>query len=252
MKIASLCFFLFSWSAVCAASPMGVYDPDAKNWNVSGAHFQCTFFHGCMYPVWFRSPGQQEYPFFLFTDSFSDGKKTYRIEEERWAEATVVENTETRFIIELKGNFCDGLPPHNTPCKEVTAVYRYTLERNVPDLRISCTFSKTAERSYEMALSRLRWRFLPFEKFAGKDGVIALRERFKRPGELKTAGGTLLSPVMNLTLLTDSVLLRWENLQNGFFHLADGNGVLRWGAGEKILRYSVTMRFSNPEKDMPK
>lgn len=222
------------------AGPMGKFDPDAKNWNVKGDCYSCTFFQGCMYPVWFKSPKGAEFPFFVMNDYFTVGTKTYKMIEERWAKFEVKENSEDRFVIVCKGWFCHGLAPVNKPYKDVNVSYKYTLERRSPVMKIDIQITKNKNEDIKFNLIRPRWRFLPFDKLkCFNNEIIDLKKRFTKPDFFTCEGAELASPALTLVFPRGKKKVIWENRENGFLTVADLDAAIISTAAQKQIQYST-------------
>ncbi len=244
MKKTVLSMLIFIAAALHAAE-MGKFDPDSKNWKVGGDHFSCTFFQGCLYPAWFRSPAGAEFPFFVFDDVFTVDGETYLLREERWAEHKIVKNTADQFVIECTGNFCTGKPPQNTPCKEILTTYRYTLRKDSPVMKIEILMEKEKTVPVNLSLMRLRWRFLPFSEMKQADGTrYNLRQR---PAGYDCGRIVLLHPAMNLAPGFSKTRVSWLNRENGFLYVTDRDADVAWQANQKTFRHSTQISFEKED-----
>ena len=234
----------------CAAAmaDLGRYDNVTKHWEVDTGALKCTFFYGCMFPVWFKNAEGGEFPFFVFRDNVKHGDEVAFLDEERWATFTVIENTSLRFIIECRGNYCYGLSPYNVPDKKVDAVYRYELKRGRSDVKISVTLRKEAGADYKVALCDLRWRDLPFEKC----GELILKDGVQYVKNYELANGRLCHNTMDLWFGGHKAILRKEPYDGGLLFLKDAEGIIDWPADATELKFETTLCFGKEQKEAAK
>lgn len=226
-------------AGILAWADIGSYDCDTKHWEVDTGAVKCTFFHGCMYPVWFRNSDGEEFPFFIFRDCIKLGGSQAFLDEERWATFTVVENTPLRFIIECRGNYCYGRAPFNRPASEVQAVYRYEFRRGSGDVRLKVTLGKPVGLECAVELCRLRWRYIRFERYGGLDigrDLPYLSEILLEPASLR-------HPSMDLRLGEHKVYLLKEPYENKFLYLRDADGMRNWAADSAELQFETMLCF---------
>lgn len=231
--LAVLLLGMISWA------DLGRYDGDTKNWEVDTGAVRCTFFLGCMYPVWFKNAKGIEFPFFVFKDVLKIGDKQAYLDEERWATFTVVENTALRFIMECRGNYCYDLAPVNKPAEDVQAVYRYEFRRGSSDVKMSVTLNKKPGLACSVELCRLRWRYIRFEKF----GKIDLNKDLPFVKSLLCEADWLHHASMDLRLGDHRVYLLKEPYENKFLYLRDAEGIQNWPAEATELRFETVLRF---------
>jgi hypothetical protein len=96
---------------------------------------------------------------------------------------------------------------------------------------------------YNVKLMQLRWRFMPFKTFLSGSDSFELGKLLQKPGSVSRRRGMLLSPVMNLAMDSDTVILRRETSENGFFYLCSSEGVQKWNADSRELNWSCKIRF---------
>ena len=232
-------FVLMCLPCLFAMADLGRFDGETKHWLVDTGVLKCTFFQGCMYPVWFKGASDEEFPFFVLGDRIVHNKRAAYLREERWATFRVVENNSLRFIIECVGNFCYGQSPTNLPDTNVEATYRYEFARGSGEVGMRVTLRKRIEEVFEVELCVLRWRYLPFERFGElelKEGMPFGENRPHGAGRLRHAG-------MELWLGDHKVVLRREPDENTFFYLKDAEGVQSWPANSNELVFETRLCF---------
>lgn len=232
-----------------SAANLGKFDKEAQSWHVSNGKFSCTFFEGCMYPAWFSDAGKREFPFFVMDDFLTVNGGKYKLIEERWAEFDVKENSSSRFVIAINGQFCNGLPPFNTPYKNIDICYQYTIERNSDIVKIDITAQKKKNEDVRFYFVRPRWRFLPFRLLKTADGSnIALEQRFKKQKEFECDSVVLLHDSMPLKFSTGKQIVKWENRENGFLTVAEKAGEIFSPANNRKVTFSTTLQFGGDIK----
>ncbi len=235
---------------VCAAAmaDLGRYDNATKHWEVDTGALKCTFFYGCMFPVWFKNAEGGEFPFFVFADNIAHGDEKAFLDEERWATFTVIENTSLRFIIECRGNFCYGKSPYNVPDKKVEAIYRYELTRGRSDVKISVALKKEAGADYKVELCSFRWRDLPFAKC----GEINLDEKFQYLKNYELPSARMFHSTMDLWLVERKAILRREPYEGTLLFLKDAEGTKAWAADSTELKFETILCFEKHQKEAVK
>jgi hypothetical protein len=235
---------------VCAVAmaDLGWYDNTTKHWEVDTGALKCTFFYGCMFPVWFKNADGGKFPFFVFRDNVKHGEEIAFLDEERWATFTVIENTSLKFIIECRGNYCYGLSPYNVPDKGVEAIYRYELTRGKSDVKINVTLRKEAGTEYKVDLCSFRWRDLPFEKC----GDIVLKEGTQYRKSYEVPNATLFHNSMDLWLNGHKAIIRKEDYEGGLFFLKDAEGAKTWSADSTELKFETMLCFGKRQKEVEK
>lgn len=161
------CALLLS-GIMLSASPMAVYNKKCDWYDVKTQYYRCTFYNGCMYPVWFTSAdGKVEFPrgFMLDWIKKADAPDTelHYLRYDQHAEVKVIENSNDTLIVECTGKFCKGL--YRFP--GVTAVYRWTLQKNSPVITLQGTisFDKNAPRQLCLTMfGSMAFENTPFEK----------------------------------------------------------------------------------------
>ncbi len=231
-----------------AMADLGWYDNTTKHWEVDTGVMKCTFFYGCMFPVWFKNAKGGEFPFFVFADNIVHGGEKAFLDEERWALFTVVENTSLKFIIECKGNFCYGKSPYNVPDKKVEAVYRYELTRGRSDVKISVTLRKEAGADYKVELCSFRWRDLPFEKC----NELNLKDDVQYHKDYALPSARLFHDTMDMWLDGHKAILRREPFDGTLFYLKDAEGIKEWPADLTELKFETTICFGKEQKEAVK
>ena len=235
--------FLMVWLTSCLVwADLGRFDQDTKHWEVDTGALRCTFFQGCMFPVWFKNAQGEPFPFFIFRDTLCQGDKTAFLDEERWATFRVIENSSLRFIIECQGNFCFGLSPYNRPDERVEATYRYELTRGQSVVKVEVSLRKKEALDFKVELCALRWRFLPFASYGDTD-----LKGLKYMQEVKVPAAHLHHPVMDLCLGEHQVILRRTPQENTFLFVKDAEGVKSWPAAEQELRFATTLCFGKAQ-----
>lgn len=244
-RLLFLCFFLLIWNI--QAGVMGNYDKDSGIWSVDTGIYQCKFFPGCMYPVWFKDKQDRKFPFFIFSDRIRDQKELYHLSEERWAELKILKNTDSEFIAELRGNFCHnaGKPAVNVPFAGIGAVYKYTLKKNDPLLKIKITLTKKEKKTYDLNLIRLRWRFMPFHTFRTARKDIVLNEFFKQKNILNSDSGFLIGSGVMMKITTPEVRVFRMDFQNGFLFMQDAALHCKWPADQSVFRGESGLIFQS-------
>ena len=245
MKNILACFLL---TCLAALAELGRYDAPTKHWEVDTGTLKCTFFQGCMFPVWFKDADNADFPFFVFADSIVHDKTPAYLREERWATFRVVENNALRFIMECQGNFCYGTAPFNKPDENVEAIYRYEFERDSGEVGLMVRLRKKEGVAYEVQLCSLRWRYLPFERY----GELVLKNALKFSEDLKQEPDLLRHPSMDLRLSDHPVVLRREPAENTFFYLKDATGRQTWPANSTELRFETRLCFGKSAKEESK
>ena len=233
---------------VAAMAELGWYDNVTKHWEVDTGALRCTFFYGCMFPVWFKNADGGEFPFFVFADNIAHGDEKAFLDEERWATFTVVENTSLKFIIECRGNFCYGKSPYNVPDKKVEAVYRYELTRGRSDIKISVTLLKKAGTDYKVEICSFRWRDLPFAKCGDmnlKDGLQYMKNYSPQKARLR-------HDTMDLWLGEHEAILRREPFDGTLLFLKDAEGIKEWPSESTELKFETTLCFGKEHKEARK
>lgn len=122
---------------------MGRFDPASHNWIVNTDFWQCIFLEGNMFPGQFQLRNGKTIGGIVFQDTaMEQNQKTqYRLLQERWAETSVISNTEDTFIIELSGGFwCNQ--KKIIPLKGVGVTCRYEFKRNSPSFRMLFRYRK--------------------------------------------------------------------------------------------------------------
>ena len=233
---------------VAAMAELGRYDNVTKHWEVDTGALKCTFFYGCMFPVWFKNADNGEFPFFVFADNIVHGDEKAFLDEERWATFTVIENTSLKFIIECRGNFCYGKSPYNVPDKKVEAVYRYELTRGKSDVNISVTLRKEAGADYKVELCSFRWRDLPFEKC----GDMNLTEGLQYMKDYSLQQARLYHSTMDMWIVEHKAILRREPFEGTLLFLKDAEGVKAWAADSTELKFETTLCFGKHQKEAAK
>lgn len=241
--------FLMVWlTGAFVWADLGRYDQDTKHWEVDTGALRCTFFQGCMFPVWFKNAQGESFPFFIFRDCLQQGDKTAYLDEERWATFRVVENSSLRFIIECQGQFCFGLSPYNRPDERVEATYRYELTRGQSVVKVDVSLRKKEMVDFKVELGSLRWRYLPFATC----GEVNLKDlRFMQ--DVKAPSARLCHPAMDLWLGEHQVILRRTPQENTFLFVKDAEGVKNWPAAESELHFSTVLCFGKaqaPKEDV--
>ena len=122
------------------AGNMAVRNDRGRWYDVQSDHYRCTFYEGCMYPVWFYSAdGKIEYPRGFLLDWIKQRNapdtQIHYLRKDHFAEVKIIENTPERLIVECSGKFCNN----TTRFPGVTAIYRYTLKRNSPEIILDGT-----------------------------------------------------------------------------------------------------------------
>ena len=245
MKTVLTCLLL---ACVSAMAELGRYDVATKHWEVDTGVLKCTFFQGCMYPVWFKGADDAKFPFFVFADTIVHDRTPAYLREERWATFRVVENNALRFIMECQGNFCYGTAPFNKPDENVEAVYRYAFERGSGEVGLMVRLRKNEGIAYDVQLCSLRWRYLPFERY----GELELKNALKFSEDSKQEPARLCHSSMDFWLGEHPVVLRREPAENTFFYLKDATGRQSWPATSTELRFETRLCFGKSEKEVGK
>ncbi len=241
-------FFLLLLACMSALADLGRYDSATKHWEVDTGVLKCTFFQGCMFPVWFKGADNAEFPFFVFADNIVHDKMTAYLREERWATFRVLENNALRFIIECQGNFCYGKSPFNKPDDNVEAIYRYELERGSGEIGTTVLLRKKSGITYDVELCSLRWRYLPFERY----GELNLKTVLQYNEDLRQEPARLHHSSMDLRLGDHPVLLRREPAENTFLYLKDATGRQKWSADSTELRFETRLCFDKTAQEVNK
>lgn len=241
-------FFALALAVQLAAAPLGKFDSEAQIWKVANGKFSCTFFEGCMYPAWVADMRKNEFPFFVFDDILNVNGKTFKLIEERWAEFEVKENSSKRFIIAVKGNFCNGLPPVNTAYKDINICYTYTIERNSDEIKIDITAEKKKAEQVKFSFVRPRWRFLPFKNLSSDGKLIDLKERFKKQKRFEVRSASLIHDNFILSFGGKKQIVSWENRENGFITVAEKAGEIISPANERKVTFSTVLKFRGIKK----
>ena len=241
-------FFMLLLACLSALANLGRYDSATKHWEVDTGVLKCTFFQGCMFPVWFKGADDAEFPFFVFADNIVHDKMTAYLREERWATFRVIENNALRFIIECQGNFCYGKSPFNKPDDNVEAIYRYELERGSGEIDITVLLRKKSGITYDVELCSLRWRYLPFERY----GEVELKTALRYNEDLKQEPAHLHHSSMDLRLGDHPVFFRREPAENTFLYLKDATGQQKWSADSTELRFETRLCFDKTAQEVNK
>lgn len=129
---------------------IGFIEPDSGFIRVNTPLFGCTFFHGHQFPVRFVSNSGKALPKVFWRDELTDETGVWRLQDDRWAEFNLLENTAERFVLECTGAFCrNDLRPFSRALSGVSARYRYTIGNENPAILLEAELTNSVPRHLE-------------------------------------------------------------------------------------------------------
>ncbi|OQA88439.1 MAG: hypothetical protein BWY31_00302 [Lentisphaerae bacterium ADurb.Bin242] len=129
---------------------IGFIEPDSGFVRVNTQRFGCTFFHGHMFPVYFVSGSGKAFPGVSWRDELTDETGVWRLQDDRWAEFNLLDNSPERFVMECTGTFCrNDLRPFSRGLSGVSACFRYTIEAGNPVIRVEAKLTNSVPRQLE-------------------------------------------------------------------------------------------------------
>ena len=204
------------------AAPMAVHNPKCDWHDVKTDFYQCTFYNGCMFPVWFKSAdGKMEFPrhFLLDWIKFADAPDTelHYLHEDRFATVAVLENTDDTLVVECKGKFCKGVKSF----PGVTATYRWTLKRHSPEINLDAQIAYDDNAPRRLCLTMtgsMAFRNMPFDKVQiAQNAPKPFRTPGKAPEVFVSRNGLALLTADGLRFGVSTPAVAWNNSHNRFF-----------------------------------
>lgn len=230
------------------AAPMAVHNVKGDWYDVETDFYRCSFYVGCMYPVWFASAdGKIEFPrgFLLDWIKLADAPDTqlHYLHEDLFAEVTILENTDSKLVAECVGKFCKS----NVAFPGVTARYRWTLQRNSPEILLEAqvSFDDNAPRTMcRINFGSLAFRNRPFELVkVGNGEWQPFRVAGEAPKVFKSPQGVMLQMENKMKIGITTSACAWNNNSDRFFtyvaHVGSDKNNL-WNGQQP---YSFTMKF---------
>ena len=241
---------LLAFSAA-AAEPMAHYNPQGKWYDVKSDHYRCTFYEGCMYPVWFySSDGKKEFPrgFLLDWIKVFDAPDTaiHYLRNDHFAEVKIIENSAEKLIVECTGKYCNG----TVRFPGVTAVYRYTLKRNSPEIVLEGTVKNTDKnmrKNCRIYLGIMAFRHRPFDQISidGK-APAAFRPANSKPHTYKAANRLQLTTADGLLLGVNGDAIAFNNAFDRYYTYLGraGNSAKKLWDGSENIRFKVVFTYT--------
>ena len=247
---AAIIFVLLMLSCVLTAEPMAIYNEKCDWYEVQTQYYRCTFYNGCMYPVWFTSTdGKAEFPrgFMLDWIKKADAPDTelHYLRYDNYAEIKIIENSDKALTVECTGKFCKGI--YSFP--GVTAVYRWTLQKNSPEIRLDGTvrFENNAPRQLCLTLlGSMAFDNVPFKQVqTGNAEFKPFRTPGKAPESFTSSSGITLQTADNMFIGITTPAGAWNNSFNRYYTHLSRLAPLderRWN-GNEPLSFSMTFKF---------
>ena len=210
------------------AAPMAVHNAQGDWYDVTADNYRCTFYNGCMYPVWFTSAdGSWEFPrgFLLDWVKKSDAPDTelHYLRNDHFAEVAIIENTDSCLVVECTGRFCKGIYIY----PGVVARYRWTLQRNSPEILLQGEIYFAAGSTRQLTLTNLgsmAFRNMPFEQVQlGSSAPQKFRTAGQKPQAFTASDGVMLIAENNLAIGISSPAVAWNNSFNRYYTYVSRN-----------------------------
>ncbi|MBE6367420.1 MAG: hypothetical protein E7052_05855 [Lentisphaerae bacterium] len=233
-----------------AADPMATYNAQGDWYDVKNDYYRCSFYNGCMYPVWFySSDGKKEFPRGFLLDwikkSTADDTQLHYLHNDRFAEVKIIENTPEKLVVECIGKFCKD----TTRFPNVTARYRYTLKRNSPLILLEGVLSCSAPEKQppcKVYLGVLAFRHQPFETIRlDSQAPQPFRINGQPPETFRAQQGIVLTDNNGLSVGVNGSAVSWNNAFDRYFTYITrsmSKTERRWD-GKQKLRFSIKFSF---------
>ncbi len=231
------------------AAPMAVHNQTVDCYAVTTQYYRCTFYVGCMYPVWFRSAdGKAEFPrgFLLDWVKKADAPDTelYYLRNDQYAEVKIIENSEKSLIVECTGKFCKDI--YRFP--GVTAYYRWTLKKNSPEILLEgeLRFDENVPRQMVLTmLGSMAFNKQPFAQVkVGNAPWKNFRTANKAPESFVSPHGVMLKTANNLVMGVSGNACAWNNSFNRFYTYVSSNFQQNERLWNGQQPFKFTMKFN--------
>lgn len=205
-----------------AAENMAVMNERGRWYDVQSDYYRCTFYEGCMYPVWFYSAdGKVEYPRGFLLDWIKQSNapdiQIHYLRKDHFAEVKIIENTCDKLIVECTGKFCNN----TVRFPGVTAIYRYTLKRNSPEIILDGTIVNLEPEktlNCRIYLGVMAFNKQPFSSIeVSEQTPEPFRVAGKAPQSFKSATSLKLITGDGLVLGVNGPAEAWNNSLNRYY-----------------------------------